>query len=92
MLGKYPEDRREPESDLKRMINIYLEEPFGSTVSGVGIQNGHAADDFHIFKSTAKFDWAHAYETCTVSAKTSWDHPASEDHSAREDHSCELLG
>ena len=51
MLGKNPEDKSEPESDLKRMINIYLEEPFGSTVNGVGLQNGHAADDFHVYSA-----------------------------------------
>ena len=51
MLGENPEDRSEPESDLKSMINIYLEEPFGSTLSGAVIQNGHAADDFHMYSA-----------------------------------------
>ena len=51
MLGENPEDRSEPESDLKSMINIYLEEPFGSTLSGAVIHNGHAADDFHMYSA-----------------------------------------
>ena len=36
ILGEKPENGGKLESDLKRMINIYLEDPFGSIVSDVG--------------------------------------------------------
>ena len=53
MLGKNPEDGSEPESDLSSMINVYLDDPTGSIVRGVGLQNGHAADHFHKYSAAA---------------------------------------
>ena len=55
MLGKNPDDgvSSEPETDLSSMINVYLEDPTGSIVGGVGLDNGHGADHFHKYSAAA---------------------------------------
>ena len=51
ILGENPENGSDPESNLKRMINIYLEDPFGSIVGSVGQQNGRPAVHFHKYSA-----------------------------------------
>lgn len=55
MIGKNPDDgvSSEPETDLSSMINVYLEDPTGSIVGGVGLDNGHATDHFHKYSAAA---------------------------------------
>ena len=51
MLEKNPEGVIKQDFDLTTMVDIYLGNPPAPIVSGVGLQNGHAADDFHKFST-----------------------------------------